>query len=597
MKLSNYSLNYPALFTRGEMDVFKFLALCRELQFEGASLHIRQLASTEPDYLKRVRRAYLDQGLSVSMLTVSTNFGRPKEQQDEELKRTREAIRVAALLGAPVLRVFAGSPLNEADRPQAFERAVAGLRRACEEAAKEGVPVGLQNHNHGALGRTGDEVLQFMKLVDHPNFTFVLDTGQFAGSRGASGAVPPELKNTDFMASIRQTASLARHVRVKFYNPRPDGSEPFIDYDKVFDILRGVHYPGFLDIVYEPERFKGMDVREAMPRMARFLRTKLQAQAPAPQQPASPSSERYARLTTERFLPEGAVRVETATAFLEGPAVDRQGQVYFSNISAERIMRWDPARRRLAVFREKSNGANGLRFDPQGRLVACEGGGRVTRTDVKSGQITVLAERFEGKPLGAPNDLTLDAQGRIYFTSRLGNRDPKAGNVNAVYRIDPDGAISRVLASPAIDMPNGIVTSPDDKILYLIDSDGRDKGARRIRAYELRAEGTTGKEWLLYDFYPGRGGDGMAIDAEGNLYVAAGLHRRRGSSETLDTRPGVHVISPQGQLVAFSETPEDSITNCTFGGPDLRTLYVTCGKLLLSVRTRIPGKAMYRPLE
>ena len=87
----------------------------------------------------------------------------------------------------------------------------------------------------------------------------------------------------------------------------------------------------------------------------------------------------------------------------------------------------------------------------------------------------------------------------------------------------------------------------------------------------------------------------MAIDAEGNLYVAAGLHRRRGTSETLDTLPGIHVISPQGRLLAFVETPEDAITNCTFGGEDLRTLYVTCGKLLLSMRTRIPGKPAYRP--
>ena len=83
----------------------------------------------------------------------------------------------------------------------------------------------------------------------------------------------------------------------------------------------------------------------------------------------------------------------------------------------------------------------------------------------------------------------------------------------------------------------------------------------------------------------------MSVDAEGNLYVMAGLHRRRGGSETLDTRPGLHVISPQGKLLAFLEMPEDLVTNCAFGGPDRRTLYMTCGKLLLSVRTRIPGKA------
>ena len=275
--------------------------------------------------------------------------------------------------------------------------------------------------------------------------------------------------------------------------------------------------------------------------------------------------------------------------------MDRAGTVFFSNIPARRILKWAPDRRELSVFRENSNRANGLLFDRLGRLLACEAGGRVTRTDMRTGKITVLADQYEGKPLGQPNDLASDAQGRIYFTSRLSNRDPKTGNVNSVYRIDAPGRIARILQLPAIDMPNGIVTSPDDKVLYLIDADGRQNRARRIRAYDLEPDGTVAKQRTLVDFYPGRSGDGMAIDAEGNLYVAAGLHRRRDTSETLDTRPGIHVVSPEGKLLAFIETPEDTITNCSFGVYDLRTLYITCGKLLLSLRTRIPGKASYRP--
>jgi gluconolactonase len=600
MKISNYSLNYPRYFAQGQMDVFKFLSLCREMGVEGASLHVRNLESTQPDYLKRIRRAYLDQGLAVAQFTVSTDFGKPSERHEEEIAKAREAIRVAMFLGSPVLRVFAGSPPSEADRQSAFERAARSVRRVCEEAAQVGLPIGLQNHNHGALVRTGDEVVRFLKLVDHPNLTFVLDTGQFAGSRGASAKPPPDLRDADYLQSIRQTTSLARYVRVKFYNPRPDGSEPFLDYDKIFDILRSVHYAGYLDIVYEPGTGTGgpgEDPRTAIPRVVAFLRAKIRMDDNRPAAAKPASIARYTNLANEKYFAGAEARTETSLAFLEGPAVDRGGQVYFTNIPAEQILRWDPKGRRLTVFRDKSNGANGLRFDRQGRLVTCEGGGRVTRTDLKTGQLTVLAERYEGKPLGAPNDLALDAQGRIYFTSRLSNRDPKAGNVNAVYRIDPIGTLARILAWPAIDMPNGIVTSPDDRTLYLIDADGRENGARRIRAYDLRPDGTAGNERLLYDFYPGRSGDGMAIDAEGNLYVAAGLHRRRGNSETLDTRPGVHVISPQGKLVAFVETPEDTITNCTFGGPDLRTLYVTCGKLLLSMRTQIPGKAVYRPEE
>ena len=257
MKISNYSLNYAALIAERTMDVFQFLALCRELGLEGASLHLQNLQSTQPDYLKQIRRAYLDHGLSVSIFTVSTDFGQPEEKHEEEFKKFRQALRAAELLGAPLIRVFPGSPRSEADRQNAFDRSAAAVRRACEEAAQAGVPVGLQNHNHGALCRTGEEVIRFIKKVDHPNFTFVLDTGQFAGSQGASGQPPAELRDANFMESIRQTASLARYVRVKFYSPRPDGSEPAIPYDKVFDILQGVHYSGFIDIVYEPRRIDG----------------------------------------------------------------------------------------------------------------------------------------------------------------------------------------------------------------------------------------------------------------------------------------------------------------------------------------------------
>jgi sugar phosphate isomerase/epimerase len=278
MKISNYTLSYSREFTQGKMDIFQFLALSRELGVEGASIHVRNLQSTDADYLKKVRRAYLDQGLSVSQVTVSTNLGRPENQLDEEFKKAREGVRVGMFLGAPLLRIFAGSPPSEAEREKAFARAAAAARKICEEAAKEGMPVGLQNHNHGALCRTGDEIIRFLKRVDHPNFVFVLDTGQFAGSKGASGKPPPELAKADYLESIRQTASLAKYVRVKFYNPRPDGSEPFIDYDKVFDILRGVHYAGFLDVVYEPGTGTGgpgEDARTAIPRVVKFLRAKL----------------------------------------------------------------------------------------------------------------------------------------------------------------------------------------------------------------------------------------------------------------------------------------------------------------------------------
>ena len=302
----------------------------------------------------------------------------------------------------------------------------------------------------------------------------------------------------------------------------------------------------------------------------------------------------YADLPTKDYLGEASIvaAVTTPKFFTEGPAYDGKQYLYFSNVAANQICRFDTHKGmlgELAVFRQNTNAANGLDFDPDGNLVACEGGtndqGRVVRINIKTGSLGVIADQYEGHRLGAPNDLVINERGTIYFTSRLANTDPKAGNVNAVYEAHDKG-MAHVLKSPNIDMPNGIELSPDEKTLYLVESDGRENKSRCIRAYRV---GKWEESRVLIDFYPGRSGDGMCVDAEGNLYIAAGLHQTRNTSETLDTKPGIHVVTSAGKLVAFVETPEDTITNCTFGGPDLKTLYVTCGKYLIAIPSQRPG--------
>jgi gluconolactonase len=309
-------------------------------------------------------------------------------------------------------------------------------------------------------------------------------------------------------------------------------------------------------------------------------------------------ADRYPGLKSSEYLGQAMIEteIEDKEIFTEGPAVDRAGNVYFTNVPVEKILKWDPKRKKLSVFREHSNKTNGLLFDPDGNLLCCEGGaGRVTRTEMKTGKITVLADTFNGFPFASPNDIALDQKGHIYFTSRPGTEDPSKGNVNAVYRIDKDGSVDQILAWPKVHMPNGIVTSPNDKTLYVIEAHPDADRNRNIMAYDLDSRGKVSNPRVHINLYPGRSGDGMCIDAEGNLYVAAGLHKRRDTSETLDTKPGIHVISPKGKLVAYVETPVDTITNCAFGGKDLRTLYVACDKYLLSIRTQIPGKPDYRP--
>jgi gluconolactonase len=285
------------------------------------------------------------------------------------------------------------------------------------------------------------------------------------------------------------------------------------------------------------------------------------------------------------------VEIAASVAFTEGPTVDQAGNVYFTEIMSQRIMKLGTDGV-VSTYREQSNAANGLLIDPQGRLVACEGaefrrGGaavngkpRVTRTDLRTGKLEILVEGGPGLPLQGPNDVTLDGKGRLYFTDMAGA---------AVYRIDAPGKVERILAAPDIQRPNGIQISPDDKTLYLVEANQAAGGARMIRAYELQSDGTVRNMRVHYNFSPGRSADGMSIDTQGNLYASAGLHQRRGTSETLDTPCGVHVISPQGKRIKFIPIPEDTITNNAFGGPDMKTLYVTAGKTLYKLRTEIAG--------
>lgn len=285
------------------------------------------------------------------------------------------------------------------------------------------------------------------------------------------------------------------------------------------------------------------------------------------------------------------IEIAASVAFTEGPTVDREGNVYFTEIMSQRIMKLS-ADGMLTTYRENSNAANGLLIDAQGRLIACEGGEfrrseatvrgkpRVTRTDLATGKVEVLAENGTGLSLQGPNDVTIDGKGRHYFTDMAGA---------AVYRIDARGKLARILAAPDIQKPNGIQVSPDDRTLYLVEANGAQGGARMIRAYDLQPDGTVRNLRVRYNFYPGRSADGMSIDTQGNLYASAGLHRRRGTSETLDTPCGVHVISPQGKRIRFIPIPEDTITNNAFGGPDMKTLYVTAGKTLYKVRTEVAG--------
>jgi gluconolactonase len=267
----------------------------------------------------------------------------------------------------------------------------------------------------------------------------------------------------------------------------------------------------------------------------------------------------------------------------EGPASDGKGNLYFT--SKGRIMRRD-ANGKVDVFREDAQ-ANGLMFDNQGRLVMCESGRRrVTRLE-PNGEVTVLADSYEGKRFNTPNDLTMDAKGRIYFSDpRYGNRSDME-MLEGVYRIDAPGKVTRVLAPPAVDRPNGLIVSPDGKFLYVADNNNNTVGgSRKLLRFNLKGDGTVDASTrkVLFDWKNGRGPDGIEMDKRGRLYVAGGRNKPN-KFETADEFPGgVYVISPEGKKLDFIALADDEVTNCGFGGPDGKTLFITTGTGLWSAR-------------
>jgi gluconolactonase len=308
--------------------------------------------------------------------------------------------------------------------------------------------------------------------------------------------------------------------------------------------------------------------------------------------------------TTLSDLVDGPIQPTPAAyvAFLEGPAALADGRLFFTDIWNNRILCWNEQTGQTTVFREPSGRANGLLFDAAGRLLACEGtefgpggGRRVTRTDIVSGTVEIVTDQYEGQPYNSPNDIAARRDGVLFFTDPCyWDRSVMRLTHESVYRVDLDGTVTPVITQPAIERPNGVALSPDERTLYVIDSCSVPGGNRKLWAFDLDARGNASGQRELHDFAPGRGGDGMAVDQAGRLYVAAGIARPRGPHETDRNPPCVYVFEPTGTPLGRIPIPEDVITNVTFGGPDLRTLFVTAGRTLYRLRMTTPGYVVHR---
>jgi gluconolactonase len=262
-----------------------------------------------------------------------------------------------------------------------------------------------------------------------------------------------------------------------------------------------------------------------------------------------------------QIVPQGAVVQQVATGyqFTEGPAAGPDGAIYFTDIPAMRILRFDPDAGETTTFREDSGRANGLMFDTQGRLLACEGANddgrrRLTRTE-PDGSITNLAEQWQGRKLNSPNDLVIDQQGGVYFTDpRYGKRADMQMDIEGVFYLDSDGSLTRVIHD--LERPNGIILSPDGETLYVADH-----AAKKIMAYDVTAPGQLENPRPFSGMGPDLGGgcDGMTVDSSGRIYTTGDQ--------------GVYIFNPDGTQAGLVPTPERP-SNCTFAA-DGRTLYIT----------------------
>ncbi len=244
--------------------------------------------------------------------------------------------------------------------------------------------------------------------------------------------------------------------------------------------------------------------------------------------------------------------------FTEGPAATPDGSVYFTDIPAESIFRLTPAGK-VELFLKPSLHANGLMYGGDGNLLACQMDGQLAAINLKSKETQVLSSEYSGKRFNACNDLVIDRSGGIYFTDpRYRAPEPWPQGKEAFYYRSKAGKVSRL--GDSLIAPNGIALSPDENKLYVVPSMDS-----KTMVYEIVEPGKLGEGRVLCSLKqkPGesdKGGDGLAVDVDGNLYITTGL--------------GIQVVSPEGELLGIIQVPEHP-ANCAFGGPDHKTLFIT----------------------
>jgi gluconolactonase len=300
--------------------------------------------------------------------------------------------------------------------------------------------------------------------------------------------------------------------------------------------------------------------------------------------------ERFLKL---RLFSASVEQIATGLRWAEGPVWFGDGRyLLVSDIPNNRILRWDDTSGQVSDFRNPSNHANGLARDAQGRLLTCEHQSRcVTRTEY-NGNITVIADAYDGKRLNSPNDIVCQRNGAVWFSDPpFGISGDWEGDLatpelpHALYRIDPiHGELQQVLTD--IQGPNGLAFSPDETILYLVES--RSKPCRKVWAYDVNAKGELSNKRLVIDANGHGALDGIAVDVEGNIWCGWGSDGAlAANAEELD---GVRVFGPEGTAIGHIHLPERCANLC-FGGAKHNRLFMASSHSLYALYTNTRGAA------
>lgn len=251
----------------------EFAEIVYELGFDVIELHTSAFESTDIRYLRKLKMRLMEQGLPIGYIGISNDFGRPVDEHPEQIALIKKWIDVADFMSCPLVRVFgAYIPEDCKDEEALWAPMIAGFQEAADYGYEKGILVGLQNHNHNNVTRTGDDVIRALRETNRPYFTHILDTGQYAGSPGASGHQGSSHPDYDCYESIALTAPYAVYVRTKFYRI-DSGVEEWLDYPRILDILCEVGYNGCLSVVYEGES----NAIDSMEKAADYLRALINA--------------------------------------------------------------------------------------------------------------------------------------------------------------------------------------------------------------------------------------------------------------------------------------------------------------------------------